>query len=161
MVHEEHVVDPVRFAFVTVSDTRTEEDDESGKIAKDMIQQGGHVVSSYCIVEDDVAAIRRAVERGLACADVVVCCGGSGVAPRDVTPEAVRPLLSRELPGFGEAFRRESFEDIGSRAFLSRALAGVAGQGLVFCIPGSRGAAKLGTGMILDAAGHMLWEVRR
>ena len=115
-------------------------------------------------MKDDVAAIRAALERGLAspeCA-VVVLTGGTGVAPRDLTPEAVAPLLERPLPGFGELFRQLSFAEIGAAAMLSRALGGMAQGKPVFALPGSRAAIQLALErLILPELGHLVGEARK
>ena len=130
-------------AIVTVSDTRRGADDTSGALAESLLANAGASVSRAW-VKDDVTAIRRAV-RGLIAkraVDVVVLTGGTGLAPRDVTPEAVEPLLDRALPGFGERFRAISAEQVGSAAWLSRAGAGVARGRLVVYLPGSSGAVR-------------------
>lgn len=134
----------VGVAIVTVSDTRRGADDTSGATAERLLVHAGCVVPSRAWVRDDVAAIRRAVRAALARADVdaVVLTGGTGVAPRDVTPEAVEPLLERPLPGFGERFRALSWDTVGTAAWLSRAGAGVARGRLVVYLPGSVGAVR-------------------
>lgn len=133
---------PVGVAIVTVSDTRRGEDDTSGALAERMLVHAGHLVVARAWVRDDVPAIRAATRKALARAavDVVVLTGGTGVAPRDVTPEAVEPLLERALPGFGELFRACSRDSVGTAAWLSRAGAGVARGRLVVYLPGSAGA---------------------
>ena len=133
---------PVGVAIVTVSDTRRGADDTSGALAERLLADAGCAVVSRAWVRDDVAAIRAAVRKALALAavDAIVLTGGTGVAPRDVTPEAVQPLLERPLPGFGERFRALSGGSVGSAAWLSRAGAGVARGRLVVYLPGSSGA---------------------
>ncbi len=136
---------PVGFAIVTVSDTRRGRDDRSGALAHERIEREGHEVVRRAWVHDAVPEIRRAV-RGLLrlrAVDVVLVTGGTGLAPRDVTPEAVAPLLQRELPGFGEAFRAASRAQVGSKAWLSRAGAGVASGRLLVYLPGSTAAVEL------------------
>ena len=131
-------------AIVTVSDTRRGRDDTSGALAEQLLSASGASVESRAWVKDDVTAIRRAVRAALAkrTVDVVVLTGGTGLAPRDVTPEAVEPLLDRALPGFGERFRALSAREVGSAAWLSRAGAGVARGRLVVYRPGSSGAVR-------------------
>ena len=134
-----------RVVTVTVSDTRTQEDDFAGKALRDELAAVGSLeLGRHDLVPDDRARIVDAVRRGLADADAVVVTGGTGIAPRDVTYEAVAPLFEKQLDGFGEAFRRLSWDEIGPRAILSRAAAGVVGRGLVFVLPGSTNAARLG-----------------
>jgi molybdenum cofactor biosynthesis protein B len=130
-------------AIVTVSDTRRGADDTSGALAEALLERAGAEVTRAW-AKDDVAAIRRALRAALARrgVDVVVLTGGTGMAPRDVTPEAVEPLLDRALPGFGEQFRSISAREVGSAAWLSRAGAGVARGRLVVYLPGSSGAVR-------------------
>lgn len=136
---------PVGCAIVTVSDTRRGHADRSGALAHERLEHHGHEVVRRAWVHDDVAEIRRAVRTvlRLRAVDFVLVTGGTGVAPRDVTPEAVAPLLQRELPGFGEMFRARSFLQVGAAAWLSRALAGVASGRLVVVLPGSTAAVEL------------------
>jgi len=131
-------------AIVTVSDTRRGADDTSGALAEQRLAKSGASVESRAWVKDDVTAIRRAVRAALGkrTVDVVLLTGGTGLAPRDVTPEAVEPLLDRALPGFGERFRALSAREVGSAAWLSRAGAGVARGRLVVYLPGSSGAVR-------------------
>jgi molybdenum cofactor biosynthesis protein B len=135
---------PVGVAIVTVSDTRRGADDTSGALAARLLTRRTSRVVARAWVRDDVRAIRGALKRALARADVdaVVLTGGTGVAARDVTPEAVDPLLERALPGFGERFRALSATSVGSAAWLSRAGAGVARGRLVVYLPGSSGAVR-------------------
>jgi molybdenum cofactor biosynthesis protein B len=146
---------------VTVSDTRDESTDTGGALVAELLEAAGHPVVRREIVKDDAGAIRAAVER--ACADpavrAVVLTGGTGVAPRDVTPEAVTPLLDRALPGFGELFRALSYQEIGAAALLSRAFAGLRAGRPVFALPGSRGAIRLAMErLVLPELGHLAGE---
>jgi molybdenum cofactor biosynthesis protein B len=135
----------VNVAIVTVSDTRRGADDTSGALAERLLAGAGCGVVARVWVLDEVTRIRAALRRLLARRDVdaVVLTGGTGVAPRDVTTEAVEPLLERALPGFGERFRALSAAEVGSAAWLSRAGAGVARGRLVVYLPGSSGAVRL------------------
>jgi molybdenum cofactor biosynthesis protein B len=135
---------PVGVAIITVSDTRRGADDTSGALAETLLANAGCTPIARAWARDDVAAIRAAVRKQLAsrAVDAVVLTGGTGVAPRDVTPEAVEPLLDRALPGFGERFRALSWATVGSAAWLSRAGAGVARGRLVVYLPGSSGAVR-------------------
>jgi molybdenum cofactor biosynthesis protein B len=159
--HREAALRTVPTVVITVSDTRTVETDAGGALAEALLQAAGHAVVSREIVRDEPAAIAAAVEGALARPGVgaVVLTGGTGVAPRDVTPEAVEPLLERVIPGFGELFRMLSFEEIGSAALLSRALAGMARGRVVFVLPGSRGAVRLALErLVLPELGHLAAE---
>lgn len=143
---------------VTVSDTRRGADDTSGALAERRLVRAGAVVTRAW-VPDEVAAIRRAVRAALArrTVDLVLLTGGTGVAPRDVTPEAVEPLLDRPLPGFGERFRALSERTVGSAAWLSRAGAGVARGRLVVYLPGSTGAVRQALDeLLVPELGHLV-----
>lgn len=146
---------------ITVSDTRTRATDSGGALVAELLEAAGHSVSGRTLVADDPNAIVGALRDALASEDVgaVVLTGGTGVAPRDVTPESVEPLLERIVPGFGELFRSLSYAEIGSAALLSRALAGIASGKVVFVIPGSRGAVQLAMErLILPELGHLAAE---
>lgn len=132
----------VSIAILTVSDSRDEQSDKSGALLAERLGQAGHRLAGKLIVPDDIYAIRAAVSRWIAdpAVQAVITTGGTGVTGRDGTPEAVKPLLDKELEGFGELFRAISFADIGTSALQSRALAGVANATYVFCVPGSTGA---------------------
>ena len=152
------------FALITVSDSRKAEDDASGRTLADLAQAAGHRVESMKIVRDDVSAIRRAVREALALdgVDAVVLTGGTGFSPRDVTLDAVEPLLESRIDGFGELFRMLSWQQVGSAAMLSRAAAGLAGGRAVFLLPGSAKAVTLAMeALILPETGHLLGQVRR
>lgn len=151
----------VSTAVITVSDTRTLATDTGGALVVELLEAAGHPVASREIVPDDGPAISAAVQAVLESdgTRAVILTGGTGVAPRDVTPESVEPLLERLVPGFGEIFRALSFEEIGSAALLSRALAGIARGRVVFVLPGSRGAVRLGMDrLILPEIGHLAAE---
>ena len=150
--------------MITVSDTRTRADDTGGTLLCELLAAAGHPVVVRELVKDERAAISAALESALARPDcgAVLLTGGTGLAPRDVTPEAVAPRLERELPGFGELFRALSFTEIGSAALASRALAGVAHGRLVFALPGSRAAIRLALErLILPELGHLVGEARK
>lgn len=149
---------------VTVSDTRTRETDTGGALVQELLEQSGHVVSERVIVKDEPDEIRAALVRatGEGESRAVIITGGTGVAPRDVTPDTVGPLLEREIPGFGELFRMLSFEEIGSAALLSRALAGLRTGRVVFVIPGSRGAVRLALErLIVPELAHLAGEATK
>ena len=151
-------------AVLTVSDTRTLETDTGGALLVERLEAAGHPVVARHLVSDDVEAIRAAARRALEREDVaaLLVTGGTGVAARDVTPEAIGPLLEREVPGFGELFRMLSYEEIGSAALLSRALAGLVRGRVVFVLPGSRGALRLALDkLILPELPHLVGEARK
>lgn len=148
-------------AIVTVSDTRTVETDTGGALVEAMLEQAGQPVASRRIVKDDPEAIAAALDAAMAdeACRAVIFTGGTGVAPRDVTPDTIEPRLERVVPGFGELFRLLSYEDIGSAAILSRAVAGLRGGKVVFVIPGSRGAVRLAMEkLIVPELGHLAGE---
>jgi molybdenum cofactor biosynthesis protein B len=142
---------PVGCAIVTVSDTRGRDDDPSGDLLARRVERGGHAVVARRWVRDEATAIRRVVRAALLRRDVdaVLVTGGTGVAPRDVTPEAVAPLVQRWLPGFGERFRALSHHQVGSAAWLSRAAAGIARGRLLVILPGSPAAVRLAVDRLL------------
>lgn len=159
-VHEHHHAagthHHLKAAVITASDTRNPETDESGKLIGELLQGAGHIVAHYKLIPDDPEHIRHAVQERLADCAVIVVNGGTGIAVRDVTIEAVRPLLSKELEGFGELFRMLSYQEIGSAAFLSRALAGIANGKIIVALPGSPAACKLAMErLLLPELGHM------
>lgn len=163
--HRKQSATNIRNAIITISDTRNYETDKSGKIIKRLLEDAGHVVEKYIIVSDEEKKIQSAVEGMLNTdeIDVILMNGGTGIAKRDVTIEAIRPFLDKELPGFGELFRYLSYElDIGSASILSRAVAGAAGNKVIFALPGSSGAVTLAMEkIILKEIGHLVNEVRK
>jgi molybdenum cofactor biosynthesis protein B len=151
--HHQHDVSTLGVAVVTISSTRSLEDDPGGDAVATALEDAGHEVVVRDLVRDDFDGVQGTVDglvrRGDT--DVVVTTGGTGVTPDDVTVEAVEPLFAKALPGFGELFRRLSYEEIGTRVVGTRAVAGVARGVPVFCLPGSEHAARLGTEEILVA----------
>ena len=142
---------PARVAVITVSDTRTFDTDKSGALIEQKLEAVGHRVVARRIVADDVKEIQKLVKALVAgnTTDVVILTGGTGFAARDVTPEAVTPLFTKFIPGFGELFRMLSYQDIGSATIQSRAVAGLAGRTLIFCLPGSTNACQLAMDKII------------
>lgn len=140
-------------AVLTVSDTRTEADDKSGHFLAGRIHEAGHRLAARLIEKDDVYRIRARVSAWIADpgVQVVVTTGGTGLTGRDGTPEAVAPLLDKEIAGFGELFRSLSYEEIGTSTLQSRCLGGVANGTFVFCLPGSTSACATGWDRILGA----------
>lgn len=144
---------PLKIAVLTVSDSRTEATDSSGKLLTERLLAAGHQLAEKRIVADDVYRLRAQVSAWIADAsiNVILTTGGTGITGRDVTPEALSPLFDRPIEGFGELFRAVSFEDIGAATIQSRAIAGIANATLIFCIPGSSGACATAWDRILHA----------
>jgi len=156
--HREYQTESVACAVVTVSDTRTAQTDSSGKLIRELLTEAGHTIRNYLIVRDDPRQIRAvliAFRDDPAC-EAVLLTGGTGIAKRDVTIEAVTELLDKRLDGFGELFRMKSFGQIGSAAMLTRAVAGVMRDTAVFAMPGSEEAVRLALSeLILPELGHI------
>jgi molybdenum cofactor biosynthesis protein B len=166
MGHEEHRHEAPRTVsifVVTASDTRGEADDESGRFLREAVAAAGHAVAGYRIVKDDPAAIRAALDDAArAGADAIVVNGGTGIAARDRTYEAVAGLLEKRLDGFGELFRMLSWAEIGAAAMLSRAVAGTWGGRAVFSVPGSLAAVRLAWEKLIGPeVGHVVRELRK
>lgn len=141
----------LKIAILTVSDTRTEENDHSGNYLASAVAEAGHQLHEKLILMDNKYKIRAALSQWIADPEVrvVLITGGTGFTDRDVTPEAVAPLLDKEIPGFGELFRHISYEEIGSSTIQSRAIAGIANGTFIFCLPGSSGACRTGWNKII------------
>ena len=153
----------VRCAVITLSDTRTEETDTSGKRIKDLLAEQGQPVVAYRILKDEPEQLAAVVQALLAQSEVdaIITNGGTGIAPRDTTFEAIQGLLEKEITGFGEMFRMLSYADIGAAAMLTRATAGVANGKVIISLPGSTGAVELGmTKLVLPELGHMMFLLR-
>ena len=169
--HEEHRSKGKRdisISIITVSTSRYEKmvknlpfEDESADTAAKMIVEAGYTVKSRRVVDDHKGLIRLEVLKSIYedGSDVVILTGGTGLSSRDVTVEAIRPLLDKELEGFAEIFRSESFKEVGSAAYLSRAIAGSLDGRMVFCLPGSPEAVRLGLKLILPELPHTLYIV--
>ena len=150
-IDETRTFRPLSICVITVSDTRTIDDDKSGQALVDRLQEAGHRLAARLIVKDDRPAIEAALRR---CIDdptihVVITTGGTGVTGRDVTPEALTSVIEKDIPGFGELFRMLSYQHIGTSTIQSRALAGVARGTYLFALPGSTGACRDGWDWIL------------
>ncbi len=167
MSYQEHRKDAPRSvscAVLTFSDTRTEQNDESGKLLCQRLNENGHRVIDYAILKDDSEAIGGKLAELLRQDElqVIITNGGTGVSHRDVAVETVSSILEKKLDGFGELFRYLSYQEIGSASIMSRAIAGVAGGKVIICLPGSLGAVKLAIDrIILPEIGHMVREVSR
>jgi molybdenum cofactor biosynthesis protein B len=142
---------PLNIAVLTISDSRTEENDRSGQLLVNRLSDDGHKLAEKTIVPDDIYQIRATLSRWIADEKInaVLTTGGTGVTGRDGTPEAVGPLLDKEIEGFGEMFRMISYEEIKTSSLQSRAIAGVANATYIFCLPGSSGACATGWDKII------------
>ena len=152
------------FALLTVSDSRSERTDQGGALLASLVGEAGHRVVSRGLVRDDIGEIRGEVQAALVLpeVDVVLVTGGTGLAPRDVTIEAVEPLFDKGIAGFGELFRMLSFAEIGAAAMLSRATAGLASGRAIFLLPGSPAALELALSrLVLPEIAHLLAQARR
>lgn len=167
MSHEEHRAKAprsVRVHVLTVSDTRTEETDTSGRLCARLCEASGHQVTGRQILRDEPAEVAAAIRQVAAQdrADVLIATGGTGISRRDHTYEAVSGLLDKRLDGFGELFRALSFQQIGSAAMLSRAVGGLHGHLVVFALPGSEQAVRLALErLILPELPHLVFEAQR
>ncbi|MFQ5634605.1 MAG: molybdenum cofactor biosynthesis protein B [Gammaproteobacteria bacterium] len=143
---------PLNIAVLTVSDSRTEETDKSGRVLVERLEAAGHTLGEKTIEPDDIYRIRATVSRWIADASIqaVITTGGTGITGRDGTPEAIQPLLDKTIDGFGEMFRSLSFRNIGTSTIQSRALAGVANATYVFSLPGSSGACRDGWDLLIS-----------
>lgn len=162
--HRESSPTSVRCFIITVSDSRDETSDQSGDLAKKMLDEAGHHITGYRVVKDDpervTALVREIVASGRT--DAIVINGGTGISPRDTTYEAVSAMLEKTLPGFGELFRSLSYRDIGAAAMLTRAVAGSCGRTAVFSTPGSPEAVRLALeSLIVPELGHVVRELNR
>ncbi len=162
--HHAHDLESVGAAVITVSSSRSLDNDPSGDAIRDAFERDGHRVVTREVIGDDrdriSATANQLIDRRDV--DVVVATGGTGVTPDDVTIEAIEPLFDKRLPGFGELFRQRSVEDIGTKAIATRATAGVADGVLVFVVPGSRDAVTLAMeSIILPEIGHLAGLARR
>ncbi|EYF02062.1 MogA/MoaB family molybdenum cofactor biosynthesis protein [Chondromyces apiculatus] len=150
-LHPPHPAAPLRVATLTLSDTRTPDDDDGGRLLGDLLRAAGFAVVSHAILREEPALLAETIARlcDEGTADAIVLTGGTGIAPRDRTIEALTPLLEKTIDGFGEAFRRLSWDQIGPNAILSRALAGVVRGRIVVALPGSPKALDLAVTRIL------------
>ena len=151
-------------AVITVSDTRTEETDKSGQLLQEILRSSGHSITEYLIIKDEKLAVVAQMEALCQREDIdaVIFNGGTGIAPRDTTYDAIEHLLEKILPGFGELFRWLSYQEIGSRAIASRAVAGIYKSKLVFSLPGSTNAVKLAVEkLILPELVHLVLQLRK
>jgi molybdenum cofactor biosynthesis protein B len=160
--HPDHNAIPINCAVITVSDTRTIETDKSGQTIQQLLKDRGHKILEYAIVKDEPEQIRGTLNQ----LDInsklqaIIINGGTGIAPRDTTFDVISSLLTKTIPGFGEIFRYLSYQEIGSRAIASRAVAGVKNNKLIFSLPGSSNAVKLAMNeLILPELNHLVKQI--
>jgi molybdopterin adenylyltransferase len=162
--HRHAAPEHVRVAVVTISDTRTREDDTGGDTIEELLNGAGHEVTERTIIRDEASRIRTTLVNLLARSDVdaVVTTGGTGISARDTTYEVAERMIDKKLDGFGEIFRVLSYEEIGAAAMLSRAIAGAVGTKLVACLPGSRNGVRLAMEkLIVPEVAHVVFELRK
>jgi molybdenum cofactor biosynthesis protein B len=155
--HKRHARTNLKVGVITASDTRTPDTDESGRLVRTLFEGAGHQVCYYEIIPDDREKLSAAIVENLPNLDAIVINGGTGISARDGSTEVVKSLLDKELDGFGEIFRMLSFNEIGSAAIMSRAIAGVRKGKLIIALPGSTGACKLAMNqLIIPEIGHIV-----
>ena len=162
--HREAAPEKVRVAVLTISDTRTLENDTGGDIAEELLRDAGQDIVARQIVRDEVIAIRSSLIDLLARSDVdaIITTGGTGISARDTTYEVVERMIEKQLDGFGEIFRALSYEEIGAAAIMSRALAGSVGTKFIASLPGSRNAVRLAVEKLLvPELAHVVFELRK
>ena len=162
--HKASAPDTVRVAILTISDTRTRDTDTGGDIAEELLREAGQEVVDRRIVRDQVTGIRNNLVDLLARPDVdaVITAGGTGISARDTTYEVVDRMIEKKLEGFGEIFRMLSYEEIGSAAIMSRAVAGAVGTKFIASLPGSRNAVRLAVEKLLvPELAHIVFELRK
>lgn len=166
-VHDHHAearkVGPIRYARLTVTDSRKPEDDHSGRLIESLLNEAGHSQVASMILKNDPKGLREVVKK--LCeedVDLIVMTGGTGLSKKDQTIEAIDPLLDKVLSGFGELFRTLSFQEVGSAALMSRALCGTAKGKVIVCLPGSEPAVRLAlTKLLIPEAQHLVWQAAR
>lgn len=162
-LHKQNIPDDIKIAVISVSTTRSLSEDKSGAWIKKQAKKEGHEVVVHQTVTDDITAIRELTEHitQKIGPDAIIMSGGTGISPKDVTIEAVKPLFEKELTAFGPLFSQLSFEEIDSAAILSRATAGIIKQTILFCMPGSIKACKLAcNALIFPELGHLLKHIK-
>ena len=162
--HKQKAPQIVNCAVLTISDTRTERDDESGILIKQRLSQNGHRVMSYAILKDEADSLKKKISELLGHEElqVIITNGGTGVSHRDITVDTIFPILDKDLAGFGELFRFLTYQEIGTASIMCRAIGGVARGKVILCIPGSPEAVKLAMDkIILPEIGHLVREATR
>ncbi len=152
-IQDDLIFTPVRIAILTVSDTRTLENDTSGDLLVQRLETAGHILTDRSIVRDDIPKVRKIVKSWIDASDVdvVISTGGTGLTGRDITPEAIAPLFDKTIDGFSVIFHQVSFQSVGVSTLQSRAVAGLANGTFIFALPGSNGAVKDGWDKVIAA----------
>ncbi len=166
-VHDHHAeakkIGPIRYARLSITDSRKPEDDHSGQLIESLLNEAGHTQAASMILKNDPKGLREVIKK--LCeedVDLIVVTGGTGLSKKDQTIEAVSPLLDKVLPGFGELFRSLSFQEVGSAALMSRALCGTVKGKVVVCLPGSEHAVRLAlTKLLIPEVQHLVWQATR
>ncbi|MEW5760500.1 MAG: MogA/MoaB family molybdenum cofactor biosynthesis protein [Candidatus Thermoplasmatota archaeon] len=164
MSHKElsEKIKEISFAVLTISDKRKEEEDYSGKLIIKNLKNEGYKIGYYNILKNEIDIIRKEIKKIIGKVDVIITCGGTGISKRDITIEAVLPIISKKIDGFGEFFRALSYKEIETRAMMSRALAGTVDGKIIICLPGSKNAVQIAIKkLIIPEIKHLIWEVRR
>lgn len=162
--HKSHAAKQVNCMVITISDTRTVETDASGQLMVALLERNGHRVLRKTIVPDEPDAIETQLREGIASDGIqaILCNGGTGISLRDRSYETIEHILDKRLDGFGELFRMLSYQEIGSAAMMSRAVAGIAESTIIFSTPGSKNAVRLAMEqLILPELGHLVWELTK
>jgi molybdenum cofactor biosynthesis protein B len=162
--HHERSKKNVNVAIVVVSDSRTQDTDESGKVASDLLEKKGHTIAEHLLIGNDSDAIANTLSEltNRTDVDVILTIGGTGISRRDITVDVLSPLMEKKLEGFGEMFRTMSFKQIGTGALMSRSTAGVINGKVILCLPGSTAAIRLAVKrIIIPEIGHMVYEATR
>jgi molybdenum cofactor biosynthesis protein B len=164
LAHKSHAPTAIRCHVITVSDTRTEQTDTSGRAIADLLSTAGHIVAGRTLVKDEAALVRSAIEAQLAADDVqvIITTGGTGITSRDTTYEAIVGVLEKRLDGFGELFRMLSYEQIGPAAMMSRACAGLVRARILVSLPGSEAAVRLAMErLLIPELGHLVQQAAK
>ena len=162
--HKQKSPKSVSCTVLTISDTRTEQDDESGRLIRQTLSENGHRVISHCILKNEADSIKGKIHELLKEEElqVIIATGGTGVSHKDITTDTIAPILEKKLNGFGELFRFLTYNDIGTASIMSRAIAGVIEGKVIFCLPGSPEAINLAMDkIILPEIGHLVREATR
>ncbi len=160
--HKKHAPDSINTAIITISSSRTLENDKSGLVIKNLLEKSNHKTIEYLVVPDDIKVIGEKIGQLIEDKEInlIITSGGTGLAKKDITIEAIRPLFERELISFNALFSKLSYEVIGSAAILSRATAGIVNKKIIFCLPGSPEACQLAMEkLILPEIGHMIKHI--
>ncbi len=166
-VHDHHAearkIGPIRYVRLSITDSRKSEDDHSGRLIESLLNEAGHCQIASMILKNDSKGLREVVKKlSEDEVDLIVMTGGTGLSRKDQTIEAISPILDKVLPGFGELFRNLSYSEVGSAAFMSRAICGTVKGKVVVCLPGSEHAVRLAlTKLLIPEVQHLVWQASR